>query len=83
MQRPAYLANIGRILAEHDDPRTEQVLTDSFDAIDPQNAEMRPLDIIARIRDALPAYLERAGRDDEAADSRARLDEMAAISVSH
>ncbi|MCA9278610.1 MAG: serine/threonine-protein kinase [Phycisphaerales bacterium] len=83
LQRPAYLANIGRILAEHDDPRTEQVLTDSFDAIDPQNAEMRPLDIIARIRDALPAYLERAGRDDEAADSRARLDEMAAISVSH
>jgi len=74
-QRPAYLANVGRVLAERDDPRAEGLLEDSFESLDLESEVQRPEDVIARLEGSLPDFLERAGRAEEAARWRRRLDE--------
>jgi hypothetical protein len=60
-QRPALLANVGRILAERDDARAESLLVRSFESLDLEDGLQRPEDVIQRLLDSLPPLLERAG----------------------
>jgi tetratricopeptide (TPR) repeat protein len=73
-QRPALLANVGRILAERDDARAESLLVRSFESLDLEDGLQRPEDVIQRLLDSLPPLLERGGRAAEADGWRGRLE---------